>query len=119
MQGFAHHDADVLHRVVLVNIDVALGFDRDVEETVLRKQLQHVVEETNPGVDLSLAAAIQHPFDRDICLFRRTVNRRLPECCSILLHENLLWADLACASNPSMWANRMRCSFTLLNSSRV
>ena len=108
MQGLAHDDADILHRVVLVDIDVAFGLDGQVEEAVLGQQLQHVVEEANPGVDLSLPAAVQRPFDTDIRFFGRTMNRCLPWCRSVLLHENLLWADFACASNPSMWANRTR-----------
>ena len=108
MQSLAHDDADILHRVVFVDIDVAFGLDRQIEEAMLGQQLQHVIEEANPGVDLPLPAAVQRPFDQDIRFLRGPVDRRLSRCGSVLLHENLLWADLACASNPSMWANRTR-----------
>src|SRR5207253_3897792 len=108
MQGLAHNDPDVLNRMVFVDIDVAFGLDGQIEEPMLGQQLQHVVEEANPCVDLPLSTAVQRPFDQDIRFLRGAVDARLPGNRSVLLHENLLWAALACASNPSMWANRTR-----------
>ena len=107
MQGLTHDDSDILHRVVFVDIDVALGLDRQIEESMFRHQLQHMVEEPDACVDLPLATAIQCPGNLDVGFLRGPVDRRLPMCHSFL-HENLLWADFAWASNPSMWANRTR-----------
>jgi hypothetical protein len=74
MQGFAHDDANILHRMVLVDIDIAFGLNGQIEEAVLGQQFQHVIEESNPCVDLSLPIAIQRPFDRDIRFLRGPVN---------------------------------------------
>jgi hypothetical protein len=74
MEGFAHDYADIFHRVMFVDIDIAPGLNGQVEETVLGQQFQHVIEESNPCIDLSMPIAIERPFDRDIRLLRGPVN---------------------------------------------
>src|SRR6266850_1821786 len=47
----AEHQADVLDGVVLVDLDIALGLHRQVEEAMHRDELEHVVEERQSGAD--------------------------------------------------------------------
>ena len=56
LEGLPEHEPDILDRVVIVDVDVALGLDRQVEEPVLGEQRQHVVEKRDPGADLRHAA---------------------------------------------------------------
>ena len=51
-ERLAEHDADVLGRVVLVDVEVALRRDRQVDQAVPGELLQHVVEEADAGRDL-------------------------------------------------------------------
>ena len=81
---------------------IAFGLNGQIEEAMLGQQLQHVVEKPDAGVDLALPAAVQRPFDANVGFLRRSMQRGLSGGRSVFLHENLLWADLACASNPSM-----------------
>src|SRR6266545_1814506 len=57
-EELSEHDADVLHGVVLIDIEVAGGPERQVEAAVAGEQLQHVVEEADAGVDLVAALAL-------------------------------------------------------------
>ena len=61
-QGLAEADADVLDRVVLVDVQVALGVDRQIDRRVLGQQRQHVVEEADAGGDLGLPDAVEVQF---------------------------------------------------------
>src|SRR5665811_617466 len=51
-------DADILYSVVAVDLEVALGVDFQVEKTMLGEQGEHVIEETDAGVDAGLAGAV-------------------------------------------------------------
>ncbi len=42
-------NADVFDRVMLIDIQIAFGLDFQVEGSVLREELEHVVEEANAG----------------------------------------------------------------------
>ena len=59
-------DADILHRVVLVDMEVALGVDRQVDQAVAGDLVQHVVEEADAGLDPALAGAVEVDGDRDV-----------------------------------------------------
>lgn len=58
-QRFAETDARVFYRVVMIDVQIALRGHRQVDQRVLRQQREHVIEETNAGVDLRLAGAIE------------------------------------------------------------
>jgi len=118
MQGLSHDNPDIFHRVVLVDVDIALGLDRQVEEAVFGEEIQHMVKEPNGSVDLPPPGAIQIPCDTDIRFLRGTVKRGLPGD-TVLFHANLLSADLACASKPSICASRTIWSLACVNSSLV
>ena len=59
LERLAEADADVFDRVVLVDVQVALGANREVDRGVLGQQRQHVVEKADAGGDIGLARAIQ------------------------------------------------------------
>src|SRR5260370_25512688 len=77
-QGFydrlAERYAEVLDRVVLVDVKVAFGHDLQVHGSMTRDQVQHVVEKTNARRDIGAAPPIQIQANLDIRLLRRTMN---------------------------------------------
>jgi hypothetical protein len=56
-KGLADGDAHILDGVVAVDVQVADGFDLEVEAAVAGDLVEHVVEETDAGVELTLAAS--------------------------------------------------------------
>ena len=66
--GLAEDDADILHRVVKVDVKVTLGFDLEVERAVATEGVQHVIQETDTGGDAGLARPIQVDPDGDFRL---------------------------------------------------
>ena len=50
-QRLAEGDADVFDRVMLIDVQIALGLDRQIERRVLGQQREHVVEEADAGGD--------------------------------------------------------------------
>ena len=51
-QRLAERDAEILDRVVLIDVEIAVGLDAQVEGAMPRDQLQHVIEETDAGAHL-------------------------------------------------------------------
>ena len=61
----AERDAGVLDGVVVVDVQVALGLDRHVDQRMARQLLQHMVEEADAGGDVEAAGAVDIDGDRD------------------------------------------------------
>ena len=59
----AEHDAYVLDRMVRVDVEVAAGFDVQIEATVAGDLIEHVLEERQAGRDSRAPAAVD--VDRD------------------------------------------------------
>ena len=59
LQRLAEADAHVLDRVVLIDVQVALGLNVQVDRRVLGQQRQHVIEEADAGGDLRCARAVE------------------------------------------------------------
>jgi hypothetical protein len=59
VEGLAERDADILGGVVLVDMQVTIGFDRQVETRVARKAIEHVVQETDTSGDIRPARTVQ------------------------------------------------------------
>jgi hypothetical protein len=57
-QGLADGYANVFIAVVIVDVGIARGAYLQIKKAVAAELLQHVVEESHPGVQLALAAAI-------------------------------------------------------------
>ncbi len=71
----AEHDAGILGGVVLVDMQVALGLQRDVDQRVPRELLDHVVEEADPGRDVIGAGAVEIDGRRDRGLLGAALDR--------------------------------------------
>jgi hypothetical protein len=52
--------------MVMINVQIALGFDRDVDARVPREQIEHVVEKANAGRDRRATDAIEIDFDLNV-----------------------------------------------------
>src|SRR5690606_37246620 len=55
----AQRDADVLDRVMSIDMQVALGGDADIHHAMPRDLIQHVIEETESAVQFGNAGAIK------------------------------------------------------------
>ena len=99
--GLAEHDAGILGRVVEVDVQVALGLERDVDQGVAGELLQHVVEEADAGRDVIGAGAVEIDGGLDLGLLGGALDGGLP------LHGNFaLLAWRASPSALSAWARR-------------
>ena len=70
LERLAKRDADVLDRVVRVDMEVALGADGEIDHAVARDLVQHVVEERHAGGEVGAAAAVEVDLDGDLGLGR-------------------------------------------------
>ena len=61
-QRLPQANAHVLHRVMLVHLQVAGGLDGQIHGGVLGQQRQHVVEKADAGGDLRFADAVERQF---------------------------------------------------------
>src|SRR5712691_1518553 len=78
LERLAEADADVLHRVVQVHVQVAPGIHGKVHQAVLGPGLQHVVEEGDARLHLGRPAAVQVELQHDLRLLRVALDPRLP-----------------------------------------
>ena len=68
----AEHERDVLDRVVLVDLEVAVGVDREVEQAVVGERAEEVVVEADARSSMrGVAGAVEAERDRDLGLARR------------------------------------------------
>src|SRR5208337_3160040 len=67
--------ANILHGVVLIDIEVALGFELEIEATVMGEEFQHVIEETDSSRNLVPAAAFNDQHSADVGLLGGALNR--------------------------------------------
>ena len=70
-QTFAESQCRVLDGVVLVDLEVALGVNGEVHHAVLAYLLEHVVEESQSGLDVTLTRAVEVHLNIDVGLLRR------------------------------------------------
>ena len=61
-------NADVLHSVVCIDVQVPLGLDIEIHLTVSGDLIQHMLEERQPCIEGALAGAIEAKFDRNLGL---------------------------------------------------
>jgi hypothetical protein len=64
--GLTQSDAHIFHGVVAIDVQIALGFDFQIDETVASNLIEHVVKETNAGGQAGLASAVQIHFDANL-----------------------------------------------------
>jgi hypothetical protein len=72
----AQRQRAVLHRVMIVHLEVARAPQRNVHLGMFRQRRQHVVIKAEAGGDLRDAGAVQHHRARDLGLLRRARHGR-------------------------------------------
>ena len=73
---FPERDADVLDGVVLVDVEIPSRVQLQIEGAMAGKQLEHVVEEPNPRMDVVSSLSVQCETEGDACLLRLAIDRR-------------------------------------------
>src|SRR5437660_4199497 len=73
VERFAKGNSNILHCVVLVNIQIAFGFQLQVKSAVTGKELQHVIEKTYTGRDLITPLALNGESKLNISLAGHTM----------------------------------------------
>ena len=68
VERLAQADRHIFDRVMRVYVQIALGLHRQVEQAVMRKEGQHVIQEADPGARLRPAPAIHRQGQVDLSL---------------------------------------------------
>jgi hypothetical protein len=76
IESLAESNADIFHGVVLIDIEVAVTLEFEIERSMAREKLQHVIEEADPGRDLVLPFAFDGQLDADTGLGGVAVDNR-------------------------------------------
>src|SRR5215471_2608904 len=115
-EGLAQADADVLHGVMEIDLEIAVGLDGEVHEAMLRPRLQHVIEERDPRHDLGGAGAVEPQVERDLRLLGLPLHAPLaPSAARCCRHGFSSVASMRIAaavpwpSSPSTRASAARC----------
>lgn len=66
LQAASKANSDVLHRMVLIHVQVTAGFDGQIEQAVSGEECEHVIEEADAGGNLRLAGPIQRQLQGDL-----------------------------------------------------
>src|SRR5260370_37878193 len=74
----AQRNTDIFDRMVLVDIEIALGLNLEVENTVTREQLQHVVEKADARLYFVPTATFDGQSQPDIGFRGRAMEGGLP-----------------------------------------
>src|SRR6266852_6842582 len=75
----AHHDPDVLDRVMLIDREVAARLDHQIEEAMAREALEHMVEKRHAGMNFAAPRTVQRERHRDRRLARLALDSRLAQ----------------------------------------
>ena len=67
-QRLAEHDADILDRVMRIDMQIALGLHIEVEQPMPGEGRQHMVEKSDPGVDRGFTRPIEVEVDENVGL---------------------------------------------------
>ncbi len=76
-EGLPQGNADVLDRVVVVNMSVALGADGEINQGMARELVEHMVEEPDPGRNVGNARPVEIEADLDARLLGFACDRTL------------------------------------------
>ena len=67
-ERLAQGDADILHRVMGIDMQIAFGVHFDIHHPMTGDLVEHVLEEGHAGLEVGLAAAVEIHADRDLRL---------------------------------------------------
>lgn len=66
-EGLAEADTDIFGGVVSIDVDITDGFNLEIDERMFCEEDQHVVEESDTGLDVILTGAIEVQTQGDLC----------------------------------------------------
>ena len=66
LDGLAERNTDIFRGVVLVDMQVTLGFDGQVDARMTGQKVQHMVKKADPGVDRGYTGTVEIDIDPDI-----------------------------------------------------
>src|SRR5208282_4724477 len=69
VKSLSEHDSNVFHCVMLIHVEIATRPERQVESSVVREELQHMVEEPDAGGHLIAPASLNGQRDLYLCFF--------------------------------------------------
>ena len=72
----AERDPEVLHGVVLIDVEVAARVDAQIERAVPRDELQHVIEEPDAAAHAVPSLAVERETERDLRLAGAPIDHR-------------------------------------------
>jgi hypothetical protein len=82
VEGPAEDEARVLDRVVVVHPSIALRLHGEIDTRVVGEQVQEVVQEAHPGLDLGPSLSVHVDVDLDVgfgrLALRTALTRHLP-----------------------------------------
>ena len=64
----AERDAHIFHRVVAIDVQIALGLDVEVDQAVARNLIEHVIEEADAGGQAGNTVAVEVDAHRNLRL---------------------------------------------------
>lgn len=88
-QRLAEGNADILDRMMRVDMQVAFRLDLQIHHAVARDLVQHVVEEGHAGSQLGLACAVEVEANRDLGFERISGDFGLPHWSTVELRAEL------------------------------
>src|SRR3974377_272563 len=78
----------------MIDVQVALGLDRDVDARVPRQQIEHMIEEADAGFDRRATLSVEIDFDFAVGLRRLAWSSLSPALCAFERPANPLFARL-------------------------
>ena len=67
-EGLAYGDTDIFYGVMCIDMQITFGFDFEVDQSMTRDLIEHVIQKSNSGGQLRSSATIQIEFNLDLRL---------------------------------------------------
>src|SRR5262245_4093098 len=98
-------NSDILDRVMLIDLQIALCFDFKIQRPMPREKLQHVIQKSNTRLPLPCPAAVEIQLQLDLCLARLAIDlcrssRRSSHCQTIPFNKPS--SASICSSVPTL-----------------
>jgi hypothetical protein len=66
IKRLTQRDADVFHGVMRIDVQIALGQNIQIQQTMPGNLVEHVIEKRQSGIKLGVAAAVKRQFNCDL-----------------------------------------------------
>lgn len=110
-EGLAKGNADIFHRVVVIDVQIALAMNVQVDQPVPGDLVQHVLEKGDANIEVGLAGTVQVDLDFDLRLQRVAL-----DACLALRHgsspviyrsrASIIRAGCVCGLQQGYWDSR-------------